>query len=601
MSNGFSSGQTPLAARQFGNGEAPRPAGKRSGGGPKSLKERWSQIIEHIKRHRWWYIGGGLALLVLIVLITVLVGRTGDNALENKVPISISGPERVALGSDVAYDIQINNDAGAPLREGRLLMLYPQGFSFTSAEPTADNAQGTEFAINDLEPGEGYSLRINGRLTGAVQAEQTFIARFSFIMEGSTQPLQVEATMTTSIETAAFSFTVDAPPSSLPGEEVEFDVRIENNDPEPLANLQVQATYPGGFSILLAEPAATTGNNIWAVDSLGIGQRQDISVTGTLGGNVGEIKRFVFEAGFLDEDGEFLSQAEVEKVVKLTEPLVTVTQTVNAQESLVVEGRESLEYTIDFKNTGPTGLANLVLDVAVNPDIWDLSALRVRKGGALSSSNDKISWDGVTVPELKLLEAGQSGQTSFVVSSLRSISVSNNSDKDYSTTTSPTITIGAGKVSGNAVTVKYAVEIAVASSLTSLSGPNPPQSGQESHFTITWTLSTNYADMSGVRLVGNVPIGAEFVSGSGQVSTGEDLAFNQAAKQVVWNIGNVPANSGTASAHLQASFRVRIVPAVNEVGAGKLLVTSQQFSGHDVWSDKQRTVALPDALTEDVE
>jgi hypothetical protein len=309
----------------------------------------------------------------------------------------------------------------------------------------------------------------------------------------------------------------------------------------------------------------------------------------------------VFEAGFLDAQGEFLPQAEVEKVVKLTEPLVSVTQSVNGQDSLTVEGRESLEYTIDFKNTGPTGVANLVLDVAVSPQIWDLSTLRVRKGGSLVSSNDKISWDGVTVPELRLLEAGQSGQVSFTVSTLREITVAATSDKDFSSTTTPVISIGAGKVSGNAITVKYAVEIAVASSLTHLSGPNPPEAGMESHFTITWTISTKYADMSGVRVVGNVPIGAEFVSGTGQVSAGEDIAFNQASKQVVWNIGNVPANSGVASAHLQASFRVRIVPAVNEAGSGKLLVTSQQFSGTDVWADVARTIQIPEILTEDVQ
>jgi hypothetical protein len=191
------------------------------------------------QKRKWWIIGG--VILGDYPLNVAVVGRSnqvryGAGAAHDP------GPGRVTLGSDVAYDVQLANDSGTNLTGAELIIIYPDGFSFTTSEPPAGNPQGTEFAMGDLASGDGYTLRINGRLTGGVKTEQRFIARATFSPAGSPERLQVESSTITTIETAAFTFTADGPETSLPNNPVTFSLDLENNEQNPLEGLRVRAT-----------------------------------------------------------------------------------------------------------------------------------------------------------------------------------------------------------------------------------------------------------------------------------------------------------------------------------------------------------------------
>jgi hypothetical protein len=574
--------ETPLGPRTY-----PRVGGKPS-------------LLASIGRRRWWWISGVAGVLLIIVLIVLLMQRSGRGSLIDQVALTIQGPDRVTLGSDVSYDVTYANNSADILTGARLLVIYPQGFSFTIAEPKADNVQGTEFTLGDIAPGTAQTIRLNGRLTGAVKTEQLFIARLQFLPQGSSEVLQIESSFTTTIETAAFTFAVEAPATLLPNNELVIDIDLENNEATPLANVQVRATYPGGFDFQSATPAPTKDENIWTVDSLGIGEKKEFQIKGLLGGNIDEVKRFILEAGFLDENGNFLKQTEVEKIVKLIQPAVTVVQAVDGKTELTIGPDDELEYTIGFQNTGPAGLTNLVLDVAFNPiGAWDTKTLVIMNGGAVKEGNI-IRWDGVKVPELRALEPGQSGEVSFTVRAPSQITVDDPADKHFATTTTPTIKIGTAAVTGNPIVVKYRAGISAGATSSVISGPNPPQVGQATVYEVSWTLTNLYNDLTGARFVGAVPTGAEFVPNSGHVSAGEDLVYNVNTRQILWNIGKVPSNVGKLQPNLSATFRITITPQPNEANTKKMLVTAQEFTAKDAWTNEDRKEPVPDVLTEKV-
>lgn len=597
--------ETPLGPRTYPRvgGATPRPitgSGRplftAPGGNGKSrfdFRELW-------QKRKWWIIAGAVILLIVILSIVAVVGRSNRGSLTEQVQLTITGPEQVTLGSDVAYDVQLANDSGTNLAGAELIIIYPDGFSFTTSEPPAGNPQGTEFAIGDVAAGAGYSLRISGRLTGGVKTEQRFIARATFSPAGSPERLQVEASTITTIETAAFTFTAGGPETSLPNNPVTFSLDLENNEQGPLEGLQVRATYAGGFEFQKSTPTPTEENNIWTIDSLGVGERAEFSITGVLGGAPDEVKRFVFSAGVLDQDGNFLKQTEVEKIVKLTTPTVTLNQTANGATELAADQDTELDYDVTFENTGPAGLSNLVLEVGFTAGVWDVKTLAIANGGVLKGDN-LIRWDGVTVPALRTLEAGQKASVAFSVRPLREPTVDDAGDKNFATTSTPTVKIGSAAVNGNPVTVKYRSAIAAGATSAVVSGPNPPTVGQATTYEVTWTLSNLFNELSGARFVGSIPAGATFEAGSGHVSVGEDLAYNPATQQVLWNIGKVPANVGKLTEDFRATFRVTVTPQANTAGRAITFVTQQQFTAHDTWTNEDRKVDLPDVATDIVE
>jgi|GEM_PF-5002654 len=587
---------TPMKRFPFANKQRREYAPDETPLGPKSYPRVGGKptVLDILSKRRWWFIGIGLAVILLIVFIVLIVSRAGGGSVVSKVQITVDGPDRVTLGSDVAYTVKLANGSDSQLENARVLALYPEGFSYTSSDPHADNTPGTEFSFGTLEKGDGKELLINGRLVGNVQSEQTIVVRLQFNLPGSTDILQVEASSTTKIETAGFVFDVDAPETAFPNSQVKLTAMLENNQEDPLTNLQMRVTYPGGFDFSDSDPQPDAEEHIWNIDSLGKGQQQDFTINGVLGGGAGEIKRFVFEAGVLDQNGEFLKQAEVEKAVKLTQPAVTVTQTVNNQSSdIAADGGDSLEYAVTFENTGATGISNLVLEVSFTDGAWDPTTLVVKDGGSLTQGNI-ISWDGTAVPELRTLGAKQRGTVEFDVRPRFEQTVDDASDKNFATTSTPTVRIGSASSAGNPITVKYRAAITPGASATIVSGANPPAVGQETTYEVTWSLTSLYAELSGARMVGSISPGATFVTGSGSVSAGEDLVYNQNTNQILWNIDRVPANVGKLTPVITAKFRVKITPQANERGLKKVMVTNQSFTAKDTWTGEDRDEAVPD-------
>jgi hypothetical protein len=548
---------------------------------------------------RWWWVAGGLATIILIVAIVLIVQRGSSQNITDQVLVTINGPERVTLGSDVSYDVQLTNNSGRKLSDGKLFVLYPDGFSFTNADPKADNTQGTEYTVAEIAAGAGTSVRISGRLTGGVKTEQVFIARFQFKLEGTAQTFELETSFTTTIETAAFAFAVDGPSTLLPNNDITFDIDLENNEATPLTNVQVRAVYPGGYDFISSTPEPTNEENAWVFAEVGIGQSKEIQIKGKLGGSVGETKRFLFEAGFMDQDGNFLKQTEIEKIVNLNQPTVTISQSVGGQTELVGQPGQKYEYVIEFENTGPAGLTNLALELSFTPGVWDLSQLSISNGGAIKPNNI-IRWDGVGVPELRALEAGRKGQVTVTARPMLEIAIDDAADKHFSTVTTPRVIIGNASVDGNVVTMKYPAGISAGAASRVLSGPNPPKVGQTTQYEISWTLTNLYNDLSGARFVGSVPSGAEFVANSGKVSAGEDLRYDPNTRQLIWTIGRVPANVGKLQPNLTATFTITLTPQPNEASLNKVILTAQEFTAKDTWTGQDRKEPIPDSTTEKV-
>lgn len=89
--------------------------------------------------------------------------------------LSVSGNKETVSGQQIEFAITIASNANTIVKDALLSVVYPFGFSFSSADPKL--ADGNLWELGDMRPGEKRELRLRGVLIGAGGDERVF--RFS--------------------------------------------------------------------------------------------------------------------------------------------------------------------------------------------------------------------------------------------------------------------------------------------------------------------------------------------------------------------------------------------------------------------------------------
>jgi hypothetical protein len=79
-----------------------------------------------------------------------------------------------------------------------------------------------------------------------------------------------------------------------------------------------------------------------------------------------------------------------------------------------------------------------------------------------------------------------------------------------------------------------------------------------------------------------------YVSYTGQVTPNDgSVTYNASSNTVTWNIGAVPAGTGSSSKALAAAFQISFTPSVSQANTSPVLVGNQVLSGTDRFTDTQ--------------
>jgi len=171
------------------------------------------------------------------------------------------------------------------------------------------------------------------------------------------------------------------PTQVVNGEPVIFNIKYQNLDEVPMANLEIQANLPQELVVLELTPEPTTQNNTWSLGSLGPGQD-------------GEIKLKVYFQGEIKNSLNLQALATYRPANFSSDFQEIETLSVFAKESLVgieVSGPskaipgEDVEYEVKFKNTSEYEYTDMEIQ-AVYPDSFIyISSEPVPLGEAQSS------------------------------------------------------------------------------------------------------------------------------------------------------------------------------------------------------------------------
>ncbi|NTV41326.1 MAG: hypothetical protein HGA61_03585 [Candidatus Moranbacteria bacterium] len=549
-----------------------------------------------------------ISVIVLLVIVLVVSGFVFSawwqkNAFhQDRVSISFEGPKEADSTQVVKYIIHYRNDNPVKLRDAEVQLSYSENF-----QPTDNvnlkylNSTNSRIFIGDIpSKGEG-TVEVKGIFYAPKDFPVYLHGLIKFVPSNGKTEFSVGTQTSVNITTSPVILNVSAPTQATDGDSVEYVVDYKNLDIRRLNNVQIRMEFPMGFQIVQAQPESSQDDSYWTLGDLDSNQGGKIKIRGTIQGANNENKNIVVSLGRLGADGQFSIYNKREVGIQIVLPALSVRQKVDGIKDGVVSAGDNLRYTINYQNTGTSGLRDAIVSVEIQGKILDFAKIN-SGGGYFDGGKNTIIWKASEVPALANINPNTTGELNFSIPVKTIIPVINKNDKNFVVRTvaridSPDIPtpIDSNKIIGsNVLELKLSSKVILDTkgyfndAKIKNSGPIPIRVGAETLFAMHWSLVNISNDLTDCKVVSSLPAGVRW---TGLVyPENEYVSYDARTNQITWSIGNMVAGLGTLSPPKEVEFQVGVTPQINQVGEMLKLVNESFFSGTDIFTGKEITV-----------
>lgn len=527
---------------------------------------------------------------VVLVVVGFLWWRGGNVISGDNIIIDTSLPVAVAGGEPFETTITISNNNKVPIEEATLSIEYPLGFY--SPETKAEFPRMTK-TLGMIGANQIITESMKTFVYGEENTQKEVVVTLEYRVAGSNATLRKTTTYSVKILSSPIKVSLDMLKEASSGQEVEMMLGIESNSRTPLKDLLLEAAYPHGFIFQNAEPAPSSGNNLWNIDTLDTQEKKTIKIKGVMSGQEGEEKITKISIGTKSKSDERLIGVlynMVDETLVIKRPFLGIALTIdgdNSPEHPVSYGK-GVRVDIAWQNNNPTKITDAVIEVKLKGMALNRYSISPSTGGFYRSSDDTIIWEKMGNPELAVIEPGARGRMSF-----------NFSPKLFGVDTGSIIKnqeiiieVGArarrtsdANVSENITTFmmrKVRVETDVHLAVRGLyfsgpfnnTGPLPPRVDQETTYTVVWTVRNTSNDVSNIFVKTTLPI---YVKWLGKISPeGEDISYNENESSVMWSAGRI-LSGGTR----EAAFQISFLPSLSQIGQTPFLTGDNSLTVFD--------------------
>ncbi len=532
--------------------------------------------------NKFYFIAIVLGLAIIAVLAYFAFRSTGTQEVkEANVGLVIESPESIASGSEAIYRFKIENKDNVDLVGIELELGYPEGVSFSSSQPKAENLSGTRFKVADLAPGQNVVVNLKAKVTGNVNEEKKLTAKLHYKLSNFNSEFVKENFAFTRIVAAGLTLALEGPTNTSSSQLVVYTLKYKNTSDEDIKNARIRFQYPEGFVFGSSEPQPDLGNNVWSLPNLLASGEGVISVQGSFKSvNPGESKTATAEFLVLGPNAEYFIQNSTSFSTGIDSlPLFVEQVAENLTTPGVVKPGETLNYSLKFQNKGSNVASGVNIVVTVNSKAVDLSTLTA-EGGQISGNT--ISWNASGVPSLENLGPNEAGLLGF------SVKVNNPATKDSSKNVlvDTSVKIKSNEYStpfpGNDLSLKVSSPASVSSKLEYVSGSLPPKAGTTTTYKVRFLLSNSGNDFSDGVLTAFIPLGSGgFVAGSINSSESTKADFDSSTGKLTWNFGSLQAHTGKFSQPRVLEFSIRLNAVASQVGQSPTLVKDIRMQAKD--------------------
>jgi hypothetical protein len=529
-------------------------------------------------------------ILLFLIILVFLVAAFGysvynSNTYSKEVlRLEIIAPEEAMVGEEIEYTVKIKNNSDIKLEEPQLTFEYPRGSIVPEGQSLRVVKSKEEFG-GFIYPGQEKPFTFKVRIFGKGGDIKEAKAMISYRPRNLKTGYVSKTSHLLTVKEVPLTFEFDIPSNVGPGQELNYSLNYFSSVSYPLTDIEIKMTYPSGFSLKEADPKGISDNQ-WRIPLLNTAQGGRIDIRGNLSGSTGETK--IFRADFgIWQGGEFIVLKNITKQVKLAEPSLYISQTVNNSIDYAADPGDLLHYNITFRNIGTSPLQNLFLAIRLNGVLFDFDSIRSTNGQYQAGDNSVI-WDKRNNSKLQFLDIGEEGEVEFWVN-VRDQGIGVARPK----LENEIILDSTRKKFTIKVNTLLALEqnVYVDDEIFGSEADFPLKIGRKSEFTVIWRAKNYYNSSQDVKLSSVLP---ENVKLTGKVMP-QKLSFDPNTREIVWAIGEMDPGQGIEQPH-QLAFQIEFEPSNNQKDTYARLLGPSSLVGTDIWTEKQLT-ATSSAVT----
>jgi hypothetical protein len=583
-----------------------------------SSGDEWSRKKEGLdfdqkKAVKWGAIVlGSIAILILLVFGTYRYMQ--GSFKEERVGVSVSGPQQAGSGKLLSYEISYKNSNRAALKDAVLRVSYPESFQPEQSSGFREEGEAAgSFSLGEIAGGAGGKVILNGRAYSPKGESVAIKADLNYTPANFNSAFSARNQIVLNINSSPVELEILAPQDLAAGDSLDYLVTFKNNGQKDFDNLRVRLDYPEGFTLSASEPKVSEGNNVWYIGSLLAGESRKIVVSGKLDGLRDEIKKVEARIGIAGQD-QFIAYSEEKAETRIAASPLSISQLVNGKNNLVINAGETLRFQIRYKNESDTGFRDVIVTEKLQSPVLDFTTLEM-KGGAVDQNNSLITWKASDYSQLKFLGPGQEGEISFSIKVKDVIPVVSANDRNFVVSSVAKIDsvdiptpLSVNKIiAGNKMDMKLNSKLVLETrgfyndTAIPNSGPTPPVVGKETTYTIHWKATNVSNGATGAKAEAVLPTGVTF-TGKFLPEDGH-LTYNQRNNSIIWELGTLDAGIGIVSSAPEIAFQIKFLPSPNQIGKVADLVGPAVFSAKDAFTGEDLSFTAEKkttALREDV-
>ncbi len=524
------------------------------------------------------------------------------------VNLEVSAPADVSKGVPFELDANITNISGNPIKSASVTVSLDSGLLLWSPQ-SSDNSIFSE-NIGDVAVGN-LSKRVYRIIpVGNLDSNQTIDVSLSYFSSNGSR-FEIKKDVTVNISSSAVSLSVLSPDQILNGSLFSFSVNYANNSSFDLPDMRLEADLPSSFTLDSSSITPSSLAGVWDLGSLSSNSTDTISIKGEYA-NSNKTSFDVPLRLYAVLNGNNYEVADYTATFSLQPSPLGITVLVNGSDNYIAKPVDTLNYSIQYNNKSGIALKDVTVKAVLSGFI-DWSTLKT--DGILDPYTRTVTWNSSTTPSLQFMEPGATGNLSLslvtssnIPTSLQGLSTKNLYVKIDVSMKSPSVPY---YLSGNQTFAETSEDTRV-SSLVYLntkvlfrdaasrivnSGELPPKVGQPTEFTVHWLISNFGNDLSNAIISATLPPGVEFTGVSKSNISSSSPSFSSSTNSVVWNIGDIQANSGFITGPIEGIFQVQATPDVSEVGSYEPLLGQTTFQATDDFTGSTVTSSNDPATT----
>lgn len=500
---------------------------------------------------------------------------------------AIEASNTAISGQAITFTVRYKNIATVPLAALEIKMNLPSGFVLETAQPAP--TIGNIWVIGSLSPESDGQIDVTGTFRSAVPSAEKIQAVFTYRPANFSSDFQDIETASVEITDSVVDMELTGPDKALPGDDVTYTVNLQNSGEKAVQNVRGRVTLPQAFIVTSVNPAASLPDIAeWDFATLEPGALQAITVIGHYTSDAAGTSDVKAEAGFMSEDGQFLTQTNAEQTTDILGGNLVFHLIANGStQDQTAELGDRMRLSVDYANNGNETIEGLAFTLNLStpsgsmPIDWEAAELA---DGTLSGN--AIVWDGLTREDFVSLDPNASGVFDVTlpllselpagISDAFTMQLNVTLDKVGSVETVREIETAPITVALNSDTSFAAIARYYDGGGTAVgTGPLPPAVGQTTTYRVSWNVANAMHDLADLSVSTNLPPDVAWIGTSG-VSLGS-IVYNETTRLVTWNLDALPKTTVSA----EAWFDVSITPKDSDVGAFFKLTNPTSFRAKD--------------------